>query len=71
MDCVSRDLGLRIFFVFLITFLSNPLCSLCSACIFFILYSVDFLRYLQREFVEQSRVSLFSDNFLSSCDPNV
>ena len=51
MDFVSRDLGLRIFFVFLITFLPNSLCSLCSACIFFILYSVDFLRYLQREFV--------------------
>ena len=51
MDCVSRDLGLRIFFVFLITFLSNSLCSLCSVCIFFIMYSVDFPRYLQREFV--------------------
>ena len=26
MDFVSRDLGLRIFFVFLITFLPNSLC---------------------------------------------
>ena len=37
MDCVSRDLGLRIFFVFLITFLSNSLCSLCSVCIIILL----------------------------------
>ena len=35
MDCVSRDLGLRIFFVFLITFLPNPLCSLCSASVLY------------------------------------
>ena len=35
------------------------------------LYSIPFLRFWQREFVEQSRASSVGDHFIYSCDLNV
>ena len=45
--------------------------TLTSVCIFSILFSVNFLRCWQGEFVEQSRASLVGGHFLHSHDLTV
>ena len=45
--------------------------TLTSACIFSILFSIDFLKCWQGEFVDQSREYLVSDHFLYSHDLTV
>ena len=45
--------------------------TLTSVYTFSILFSIHFLWYLQREFVQQSRASLVGDHFLYSHDLNV
>ena len=45
--------------------------TLISMCIFSIMFSIDFLKCWQREFLKQSRTSFVCDHFLYSCDLNV
>ena len=45
--------------------------TLISMCIFSIMFSIDFLKCRQREFLKKSRTSFVCDNFLYSCDLNV